>query len=216
MLVGRKARPLPQRTYELTIMRIIAAEVKAVLRVQPDDTHVPLFNRYRLMPKIHRWHYIISIDVFDTCIPSARCCGLCCSSGCIQWALPARSTSQGCLWTEKWMGGKYLPVRPLSALSIFLQRNASLYLNCAVYEVSLALFSYWLQMSSSVVRAIVIGLSKKSCDRCHSWLQSLYARFSLRLCTAWVLSLKASCEYPAVETSDKDFRYICDIEWTRF
>lgn len=113
-------------------------------------------------------------------------------------------------------GGKYLPVRPLSALSIFLQRDASLYLNCALYEVSLALFSYWLQMSSSLVRAIIRGLSKKSCDRCHSLLQSLYAGFSLRWCTARVLSLEASCEYPAVETSDKDFRYICDIEWTRF
>lgn len=184
--------------------------------MQPDDSHVPLFNRYRLMPEIHGWNYIISIDMFDTCIPSARCCGLCCSLGCIKWELPACSISQGCLWTEEWMGGKYLPVRPLPALSIFLQRNASLYLNCDVYEVSLALFSYWFQMSSSLARAIILGLSKRSCDRCHSLLQSLYARFSLWPCTAWVLPLKASCEYPAVETSDKDFRYICDIEWTHF
>lgn len=46
-----------------------------VLHVQPDDSHEPLFNRYRLMPKMHGWNYIIPIDMFDTCIPSARCCG---------------------------------------------------------------------------------------------------------------------------------------------
>lgn len=157
----------------------------------------------------------ISIDMFDTCIPSTRCCGLCCSLRWIKQALPC-SALQGCLWVGKWVGGKYPPLRPRASLSIFLQRNASLYLNCAVYEVSLALFSYCLQMSSSLVRAIVRGLSQKSCDRCHRLLQSLYARFSLQLCAAWVLSLKASCEYPAVETSDKDFRCICDIEWMHF
>lgn len=110
--MGRKAHSLPQRTYRLKVTRIVAAEVKVVLHMQPDDSHVLLFNRYRLMPEIHGWNYIISIDMFDTCIPSARCCGLCCSLGCIKWELPACSTSQGCLWTEKWMGGKYLPVRP--------------------------------------------------------------------------------------------------------
>jgi len=64
-------------------MRIITADVKEVLRIQPDYTHVPLFNRYRLMLKIHRWNYIISIDMFDTRIAAAIDCGLCCSLGCI-------------------------------------------------------------------------------------------------------------------------------------
>lgn len=115
--MGRKSRSLPQRTYKLTITRIIAAEVKVVLHMQPDDIHVLLFNRYRLMPKIHRWNYIISIDTFDTCIPSARCCSLCCSSRCIKWEVPACSTSQGCLWTEKWMGVNICQSDPSQHLS---------------------------------------------------------------------------------------------------
>lgn len=55
---------------KLTVMRIIAAEVKVVLHMQPDHIHVLLFNRHRLMvKKTHRWNYIISIDMFDTYSP---------------------------------------------------------------------------------------------------------------------------------------------------
>lgn len=57
-------------------------------------------------------------------------------------------------------------------------------LHPTVHKVSFALFCSWLQMSSSLVKAIMIGLSKKSCDRCHCALQSPGDRFSLKLHTA--------------------------------
>lgn len=166
---GRKAHSLPQRTYRLKITKKIF-----LLRLKwccMCSQMIPM-SRYLIDTDWCQKCMDGIISSLLTCLthvfPLLDAVVLCCSLGCIKWELPACSTSRRCLWTEKWTGGKYLPVRPHSALSIFLQRNASLYLNCDVYEVSLALFSYWLQMSSSLARAIIIGLSKRSCDRCHS------------------------------------------------